>query len=108
VDEVHISGTWVDCQSYTPPSTLPPHAVGSSLRVERGTGGHAVLNWNAPQVDAGHGAATLYRIARAIAPYGPWTEAGSATSTQWVDVDAQGAVDPFYYRVTAENSGGTE
>jgi subtilisin family serine protease len=108
VDEVHISGTWVDCQSYTPPARLAPNAVGNTLRVARGAGGHAVLSWNAPPVDAGHGAATLYRIARAIAPQGPWSEAGSATSTQWVDVDALVAVDSYAYRVTAENSGGTE
>ena len=108
VDEVHIAGAWVDCQSYTPPASLAPNPVGSSLRVARGTGGHAVLTWNAPPVDAGHGAATLYPIARAFAPQGPWTEVGSATSTRWVDVDALGAVDSFYYRVTAENSGGSE
>jgi subtilisin family serine protease len=108
VDEVHIGGTWVDCQSYTPPAALAPNPVGNGVKVARGSGGHAVLTWNAPPVDAGHDAATLYRIARAIAPQGPWTEAGSATSTQWVDVDALGAVDSYYYRVTAENGGGSE
>jgi hypothetical protein len=108
VDEVHIHGKWVDCQSYTPPSTLVPNAVGNSLRVARGDGGHVVLSWTAPPVDAGHGAATLYRVARATAPQGPWTEAGSATSTSWVDVDALRASDSYYYRVTAGNSGGHE
>jgi hypothetical protein len=108
VDEVHIGGTWVDCQSYTPPASLEPNAVGDTLRVARDPGAHAVLSWDAPPVDAGHGAATLYRIARAVAPQGPWTEAGSATSTQWVDVDALVAADSFYYRVTAENGGGPE
>jgi subtilisin family serine protease len=106
LDEVHIGGTWVDCQSYTPPVSAPPNAVGNSLRVARVAGGHVVLSWIAPPVDSGHGAATLYRIARATAPQGPWAEAGSATSTQWIDVDAQLASDSFYYRVTAENSGG--
>ena len=67
-----------------------------------------MLTWNAPPVDAGHGAATLYRISRATAPQGPWTEAGSATSTRWVDVDALGTPDPYFYRVTAGNSGGGE
>jgi len=67
-----------------------------------------VLTWAAPPADAGHGAATLYRIARAAAPQGPWGEAGSATSTRWVDVDALAAAASFSYRVTAENSGGTE
>jgi hypothetical protein len=108
LDEVHIAGTWVDCQSYIPPVTPAPNAVGNTLRVARGAGGHAVLSWTAPPVDASHGAATLYRIARAASPQGPWTEAGSATSTQWIDVDALVAADSYAYRVTAENGGGTE
>ncbi len=108
VDEVHISGTWVNCQSYTPPVVLAPNPVGNTLRVARGAGGHAVLSWNAPPVDPGHDAATLYRIERATAPQGPWTEAGSATSTQWIDIDALVAADSFYYRVTADKSGGSE
>jgi subtilisin family serine protease len=108
VDEVHISGTFVDCQGYTPPIMLAPNAVGNTVRAARGSGGHVVLSWSAPTVDAGHGSATLYRIARATAPQGPWAEAGSATSTQWTDVDAQLASDSFYYRVTAENGGGQE
>ena len=108
VDEVHLSGTWVDCQAYTPPAALAPHPVGGTLRVGKDGGGHAVLTWQAPPVDTGHGAATLYRISHATAPQGPWTEAGSATSTRWVDVDALLDPDPQYYRVTAENSGGPE
>jgi hypothetical protein len=82
--------------------------VGNTLRLARGAGSHAVLTWTAPPVDAGHGPATLYRITRASVPQGPWIEVGSATSTLWVDVDALGAADSFYYRVIAENSGGTE
>jgi hypothetical protein len=108
VDEVHISGTWVDCQGYTPPSELPPNGVGNTLRVSRGPGGHAVLAWTAPPVDSGHGAATLYRIVRSSAPQGPRGEFGSATSTRWVDVDALHTPDPYFYLVTAENSGGSE
>jgi hypothetical protein len=108
VDEVHLTGTWVDCQGYTPPALLAPNSVGSTLRVAKDPGGHAVLTWEAPPVDAGHGAATLYRIARAAAPQGPWTEAGSATSTRWVDVDALHDPDTDHYRVTAENSGGAQ
>lgn len=108
VDEVHISGLWVDCQSYTPPVVPSPNPVGNSLRVASDPDGAVVLTWAAPPADAGHGAATLYRIARAAAPQGPWGEAGSATSTRWVDVDALAAAASFSYRVTAENSGGTE
>ena len=108
VDEVHLSGMWVDCQSYTPPALLAPHPVGDSLRLTKDAGGHAVLTWDAPSVDAGHGAATLYRISRATAPQGPWIEAGSATSMRWVDIDALTSPDSYFYRVTAENSGGGE
>ena len=108
VDEVHVSGIWVDCQNYTPPSVLPPNAVGDTLRLTKDAAGHAVLTWTAPPVDAGHGSATLWRITRASAPQGPWTEAGTATSIQWVDVDALTAPNAYHYRVTAENAGGTE
>ena len=105
---MHVSGTWVDCQAYTPPAASRPNPVGNTLRLAKDAAGHAVLTWTAPPVDAGHGAATLYRVVRASAPQGPWTEVGSATSTRWVDVDALSAPDSYHYRVTAENSGGTE
>jgi hypothetical protein len=108
VDEVHLSGMWVDCQDHTPSAALPPNPVGASLRLARESGVHAVLTWTAPPVDAGHDAATLYRIERATAPSRPWSQAGSATTTRWVDVDALGAASSFFYRVVAENSGGTE
>ncbi|HEX6853248.1 MAG TPA: S8 family serine peptidase [Candidatus Polarisedimenticolaceae bacterium] len=108
VDEVHVVGTWVDCQAYTPPATLRPNPVGNTVRVDKDAAGHVVLAWSAPPVDAGHGAATLYRITRAPAPNGPWTEVGSATSTRWVDVDALASPASDHYRVAAENAGGTE
>jgi len=108
VDEVHLTGMWVDCQAYTPPSVRAPNPVGNTLRVAREAGGHALLTWSAPLVDAGHDAATLYRIRRSVAKQGPWTEVGSATSTHWLDIDALSAPDSFYYRVSAENSGGSE
>jgi len=108
LDEVHISGKWVDCQSYTPPSANAPNPVGDTLRAEADDAGHVVLTWTAPPVDAAHDPASLYRIVRAAHPEGPWDPAGSATSTRWVDVDALRAPEAFHYRVTAENSGGTE
>ncbi|HXV76737.1 MAG TPA: S8 family serine peptidase, partial [Candidatus Polarisedimenticolaceae bacterium] len=108
VDEVRLQGTWVDCQEWVPPTLDAPNPVGDTLRVAPDPGGHTVLTWQAPPVDEGHDAATLYRIVRAPGPQGPWTEIGSATSTGWVDVDAFGSDDSFYYRVFAENSGGAE
>ena len=44
-------------EGYTPPGSPAPNPVGDSLRIARGTGGHAVLSWSAPPVDAGHGGA---------------------------------------------------
>jgi hypothetical protein len=108
LDEVHITGVWGICQDYTPPAALAPNPVGDTLAVEADPRGHAVLTWTAPPVDGGHDAATLYRVERALSPAGPFEEAGSATVTRWVDVDALLAADTHYYRVTAENAGGSE
>jgi len=108
VDEVHVEGVWVRCQDYAPPAMQRPNPVGSTLRLTSGAGGHVVLTWEAPPVDAAHDAATLYRIERAAGPQGPWAEAGSATSTNWVDVDALATPEARFYRVLAENSGGSE
>ena len=108
VDEVHIAGMWVDCQAFTPPPLARPNPVGDTLRVDADPAGHAVLTWTAPPVDGSHGPATLYRIERALAPQGPWAEAGTATSTRWADVDALRDPAPSFYRVTARNSGGSE
>jgi len=108
VDEVHVSGTWVDCEDFTPTSVLSPNPVGDTLRLAKDTSGHVVMTWNAPPLDSGHGAATLFRISRATAAQGPWIEIGSATSTRWVDIDALTSPDPYFYRVTAENAGGPE
>jgi subtilisin family serine protease len=105
IDEVHVTGRWVDCQEYLPPVLRPPNPVGNTLRVSL-DGVHTVLTWDAPPVDAGHDAASLYRIERASSAQGPWVEAGSATSPRWVDVDAALASGSFLYRVIAENSGG--
>jgi len=107
VDEAIVDGIWVRCQDHTPPAALAPNAVGDTLVVEAEPGGHTLLTWVAPPVDGTHDAATFYRIERAVSPSGPFTEAGSATSTTWVDIDALDSIDPYYYRVRAENAGGT-
>jgi hypothetical protein len=108
VDEVRIEGVWVRCQAFAPPVAKRPNPVGDTLRVAADPAGHAVLSWSAPPADAGHDAATLYRIERSSGALGPWSEAGTATSTRWIDVDALKSPDPSFYRVLAENSGGTE
>jgi subtilisin family serine protease len=108
VDEVLIEGVWVNCQPYDPPAALAPNPVGDTLVVTIDSGGHTVLTWDAPPVDGGHDAATLYRIERMTSPAGSFVEVGSATITSWVDVDAMTAVESYYYRVRAENAGGAE
>jgi hypothetical protein len=108
IDEVHVEGTWGVCEDYTPASALPPNPVGDTLRIETDPRGHAILTWTAPAVDAGHDAATLYRIERATAPDGAFEEVGSATVTRWAGIDDLVAAESFYYRVRAENAGGSE
>ena len=108
VDEVRIDAIWVSCDDYTPGGALAPNPVGDTLAVGIDLARHTVLSWQAPAVDAGHDAATLYRIERATSPAGTFSEVGSATDTSWVDVDALGATESYYYRVRAENSGGAE
>jgi hypothetical protein len=108
VDDVHVEGIWVNCQEHTPTAMLAPNPVGDTLYVDADPRGHAVLSWDAPPVDGGHDAATLYRIERASSASGGFVEVGSATQTTWVDVDALKSATPHYYRVRAENSGGSE
>jgi subtilisin family serine protease len=108
VDEILIEGVWVSCQPYDPPAMLPPNGVGNTLMVDTDSNGHTVLTWDAPPVDGSHDAATLYRVERAVMTTGPFAEAGSATSTRWVDVDALTAPESYFYTVSAENAGGSE
>jgi len=108
IDEVHIDGVWGVCQEYSAPGAQAPNPVGDTLMVGLDPGGHTVLTWDAPAEDGSHDAATVYYIERATSPSGPFDDAGSATVTRWVGVDALGAADSFYYRVRAENAGGSE
>ena len=108
IDEVVVTGKWIDCEDYTPPGALPPNAVEDTLLVDKDPSGHAVLTWDATPVNAGHDAATVYRIDRAVFPAGSFEEVGSATVTRWFDVDALGTPESCYYLVRAENAGGGE
>ena len=65
VDEVRVEGVWVDCQAWTPPALRRPNPVGDTLGASADPAGHVVLTWSPPPVDAGHDAATLYRVLRA-------------------------------------------
>jgi len=108
VDEVHIDGLFVDCQPFTPGSALPPNPVGGTVSATKDGNGYPVLSWAAPPADGSHDAADLYRIHRSATPDGPFTEAGSATRTDWIDIGTLPSGMVWYYRVIAENAGGTE
>jgi hypothetical protein len=108
IDEVHVTGVLVVCEDHTPPAALPPNPVGNTLLTGKDPGGHVLLSWQAPPVDGGHDAATLYRVERAGSPQGPFAGEGSSTVTSWMDVDALAAPETSFYLVLAENSGGLE
>jgi hypothetical protein len=108
VDEILAEGIWVRCQDYDPPAASAPNPIGNTLMVDKDAGGHALLSWDAPLVDGSHDAATLYRVDRATSAAGSFIEAGSATTTNWFDIDALRAGDSYYYLVSAENAGGGE
>jgi subtilisin family serine protease len=108
IDEVSVSGLLAECDDYTPSAAQPPNPVGDTLVLGKDAGGHVVLEWDAPPVDAGHDPATLYRVDRDSSPTGSFVEAGSATATIWLDVDELTSAGNSYYLVRAENSGGSE
>ena len=66
------------------------------------------LSWQSPPTDAGHDAATLFRIERADLANGTFDAVGASTTTDWHDIDAATAPSVHYYLVTGENSGGGE
>jgi subtilisin family serine protease len=108
IDELTLEGVIAECDDYMAPAVQPPNAVGDSLRLAAGPGGHVAFSWAAPPIDDGHDAATLYRIRSSSSPQGPFGELGSATATTWVEVDGFEAMGLTYYRVHAENAGGGE
>ncbi|MDH3626513.1 MAG: S8 family serine peptidase [Acidobacteriota bacterium] len=107
VDEVHVSGVWVDCIDYTPPAALAPNAVGNTLLASR-VGAHVELSWQASPVDGGHDAATLYRIERSSTANGTFIETASSITTVGYDIDGTTLPGVHFYLVTAENAGGPE
>jgi len=108
VDEVRVTGNRVECEDYLPPLLQAPNPVGDSLLLSKHAAGHLVLSWDAPVVDAGHDAPTLYRIETAATPVATFVETGSATSTLWIQVDGLIAPGVEHFLVRGENSGGSE
>jgi hypothetical protein len=108
IDELAVTGITAVCEDHTPIAAQPPNPVGNTLLLSKDPGGHVVLEWDAPPVDAGHDPATLYRVDGAASATDPFTEIGSATVVTWFDVDGLGTPAPSYYLVRSENSGGAE
>jgi serine protease AprX len=106
IDDVRLHGTRIVCESFTPPSLQAPNPVGNTLEAER-DGGHVRLTWAAPPVDASHDRATLYRVLRSETPDGTFVEIGAPTSELFVDQDAALGPPNGYYKVQAENNGGS-
>ncbi len=108
VDDVTITRARYEWSTFTPPALLRPNPVGSTLRGRR-EGIDVRLSWTAPPSDGGHGPATSYRVYRSTSPDGTFTEIGRPTGELFVDVGAARPGEPdYYYRVAAENSGGSE
>ena len=61
---------------------------------------------SAPPVDAGHSAATGYRVYRSLSPSGGFAIAASLTSNVAVLADERIAPGSAFYLVAAENDGG--
>ena len=105
IDDVKCWGTHYECQSFVPPVVNPPNAIGDTLRVNK-EGTNVKLTWQETPVDAGHGAATLYRIYRSCLKNEGFTQIGTATGTFFLDLNEMTTSTNCYYKVVAENGGG--
>ncbi|MEW5806039.1 MAG: S8 family serine peptidase [Acidobacteriota bacterium] len=107
IDDVRFYGTHYECDVFTAPPANPPNKVGDTLQVTKEEN-NVRLEWQAPPTDATHDAATLYRIYRSDKPDTGFAELGSATATFYLDLKELDDLDSHYYKVVAENGGGTE
>lgn len=105
IDDVHLERTRRECAPYTPAAATAPNGVGSTVTASR-DGDHVRLLWSAPPVDAGHGAATGYRVYRSLAPSGGFAVAALPTSNAAILADEAVTPGSAYYLVAAENNGG--
>lgn len=106
VDDVALSGQRVECDAFTPPVANAPNSVGNTLVVVK-QGEDVRFEWQAPPVDASHGAATLYRVYSSPQPASGFAIDGLATQTFHVDADAAQGGTTAFFLIVAENGGGT-
>jgi serine protease AprX len=106
IDEVHLSGERIECDTFTPPLAAPPNEVGDTLIVDV-SGNDVRLDWTPPPADAQHDPATLYRVYRSATPDGGFVQDGLSTEPFHVENgEAQGGGSAFFL-IVAENGGGT-
>ena len=105
IDDVRLYGYRYLCDVFTPPAAARPNPVGDSVTAER----HADavrLDWAAPPADAGHGAATSYRVYRSASPSGGFALGAQSTAPFHVAAAEAGNGLDRYWLVVAVNGGG--
>ena len=106
LDDVRLSGHRYLCDVFAPPPAQAPNPVGNTLAA--GILADALrLDWVAPPADAGHDAASAYRIYRSSSPSTGFTLRHTTTDVQHVEAGEMGAPESWYYEVVSENGGGT-
>jgi hypothetical protein len=106
LDDVLVRGTKLVCDDFDPPPRLAPNPVGDTLLLDR-SGTSVRLTWAAPPADPAHDPPTLYRVWRSTLPSGGFATIASPLDPEYLDAGGLEAADPFYYLVSAENTGGT-
>ncbi len=107
IDDVKVNEIKHICESFIMPPANPPNPIGNTLMISM-EGSNLKLEWQEPPVDATHDAATLYRIYCSSQPDTGFEEIGSATGTFYYHIDELNGPNSWYYKVVAENGGGSE
>jgi len=79
IDDVRLYGYRYLCDAFTPPAAARPNPVGDSVTAERHAG-RGAPRLGGPPADAGHGAATSYRVYRSASPSGGFALGAQSTA----------------------------
>ena len=107
IDDVRIVGHDLHTDAFTAPARQSPLGIGASLRVDPARGPDLRLSWSAPPVDGLHDAASAYRIYRSTAPAAGFALIRASLETESVEDDGLSPGPAGFYRIVAENPGGT-
>jgi serine protease AprX len=105
IDDVRLYGFRYLCDAFTAPAASRPNPVGNTVLASRHADG-VRLDWTAPPVDAGHAAATSYRIYRSALPSGGFAVGAQSTAAFHVATGENGNGVNRYWLVVAVNGGG--